>query len=68
MFIKPKPKAPAAPELPPGASESWVVKYPQGRKPFADRADAYALAEEARAAPKGWAEVTRLIEIVESPR
>jgi hypothetical protein len=66
MFVnKPKAKAPTLPE---GATEHWVVKYPQGRKPFSSREEAYAVAEEARKAPKGWAEVTHVIETVESPR
>lgn len=64
MFHNPPPKL----QLPKGAKESFVVRYPGGRKPFATDASAMTFAKAERAKDKGWAEVTRCIEIIVSPR
>jgi hypothetical protein len=66
MFVNKKKPEPL--KLPEGATESWVVKYPQGRKPFPSLEAAQAVADEARQAPKGWAEITHVVEQVVSPR
>jgi hypothetical protein len=63
MFDKPK-KMP----VPKGAKESWVVRYPGGRKPFDREKTAMDFARSARAEEKGWAEVSHLVERVVSPR
>lgn len=62
FFRKPQPPAPA------GAKVTWDVKFPKGRKPFTDEAAAYTFAAEQRALPDGWAEVSRVVSTVVSPK
>jgi hypothetical protein len=63
MFIKPKPF-----KAPPGSVETFEVRYRQGRKPFATRAEADSFAKEQRAEAEGWAEISRVIKIVVDKR
>jgi hypothetical protein len=58
VFIKPPFKAP------PGAEETFEVRYSKGRKPFATRKDADQFAKDQRALADGWAEVSQVIKIV----
>jgi hypothetical protein len=65
MFQKPKPKPT---EVPKDAKVSFAVKYKGGRKPFDNLPDAMAFAGTQRDQVDGWAEVTRVVETIESPR
>ena len=67
MFIKDK-KKPLRATIPADAKVSFVVRYNGGRKPFDTKDDAMSFAETQRSLEKGWAEVTKTIEIVVSPR
>lgn len=55
-------------KVPPGADQSFEVRYSKGRKPFADRKAADAFAAEQRALSDGWAEVSHVIKIVVDKR
>lgn len=63
MFQKPKPFP-----TPKGATESFSVKYQGGRKPFSTRQEAEDFAKVKRGLDNGWAEITRVLEIIVSPR
>lgn len=59
---------PKQPSLPANSKVKFDVRYPGGRKPFEDRAEAMAFAEAQRSTEKGWAEVVQVIETIVSPR
>lgn len=65
MFIKDKTKDLV---LPKGARETFAVRYRGGRKVFDKLKNAMGFATDERKDEGGWAEVTRVIEIVVSPR
>lgn len=60
MFVNKQPF-----KAPPGSTTSWEVRFPKGRKPFKVEQEARAFVAEQRALPDGWAELSRVISIVE---
>lgn len=57
-----------APSIPDNAKVSFVVKYRGGRKPFDTKLEAMLFAKDERDKENGWAEVSKVIETIESPR
>lgn len=54
--------------IPANAKVTFAVRYPGGRKPFEDKAEAMDFAQVQRSTDKGWAEVVQIVETIVSAR